>query len=185
MSKPFNSRNKGATYERKVAKMMSDWWGGQFSRVPASGGLNWGADQRVAGDIVPPPESGFPFVIECKKREDWTFDHILLNIGTPKDWWQQVVMDSRRVNQVPLLIFSRNRAKDFIMIPHEDEMYKSLQDIDYDVSRTAVTIENIRGEIQEFEVILTTFDTFIALGTETIKEYAKEVKWDKYAEDYK
>src|SRR5699024_11495112 len=64
------SKQKGNAYELKIAKELSKWWGGKFSRVPASGGLHWGSDQRVAGDIIPPVNSNFPFVVECKKRED-------------------------------------------------------------------------------------------------------------------
>lgn len=178
------SRNKGAGYERKVAKLMTDWWGGQFSRVPASGGLNWGSDQRVAGDIVPPPESEFPFVIECKKQEGWTFDHIALDISAPREWWSQVVMDSRRVSRVPLLIFSRNHAKDFIMIPYEQNMVEALNNIENDVTITWITIKNIRDEIQVFKVLTTTFTTFSQLDKKYIQDYAKDLAWDPYSKEY-
>jgi hypothetical protein len=178
------SKTKGAGYELKVAKFLSSWWGGNFSRVPASGGLHWGSDQRVAGDIVPPPEADFPFVIECKKREEWTMDHVLLDIGQPKDWWEQVVEDGRRINKTPMLIFSRNRAKDFIMIPYEEYMYKHLAAHGTDVMRTSVTITNIRDEKQVFDVIVTTMDTFTRLPIPYIRGFGKEVNWDPYAADY-
>lgn len=179
-----HSRNKGANYERKVAKDLSDWWGGNFSRVPASGGLQWGADQRVAGDIVPPPEANFPFVVECKKQEDWTMEHILLDIGKPREWWQQVVMDSRRVSRTPILFFSRNRAKDFVMIPYDEGLYNKLKEVSPEVMVSPVTIENIRKEVQEFEIIVTTFETFTQLTKETIRKFGKEIEWDNYAEEY-
>lgn len=181
MSKTFNSRNKGSGYERKVAKMMTDWWGGgNFSRVPASGGLHWGNDQRVAGDIIPPPESNFPFVTECKKREEWTMEHILLNIGQPKTWWEQVVLDARRVNLVPYLIFSRNRAKDFVMIPYDETLYSQLEKLNDDVMATQVKYDNIREEEQVFDVIVTTFETLSEVPKETILEYTERVDWDRH-----
>lgn len=179
------SKTKGADYERKIAKKLSEWWGGTFSRVPASGGLHWGSDQRVAGDIIPPPEARFPFVIECKKREGWLIDHILLDNGQPRTWWEQVVTDARRVKLIPLLMFSKNLAKDYIMVPFEDNLYTALTMMDNDVLRTPITFENIRGETQIFDVIVTTYDTFTKLDQDYLRGYAAMVDWDAYEEDYK
>ncbi|QDP43138.1 hypothetical protein Goe24_01130 [Bacillus phage vB_BsuM-Goe24] len=179
------SKTKGSSYELKIAKLLTSWWGGgNFSRVPASGGLHWGTDQRVAGDIVPPPEAEFPFVIECKKREEWTMDHILLDIGQPKDWWAQVVNDARRVKLVPILIFSRNRAKDFIMLPYTSEMYDKLNKVDKSAMITTVSIKNIRDEIQLFDVIVSTYESLTQVPIPEVKEYASSVDWDRYKGEY-
>ena len=179
------SKNKGSGYELKIAKYMSAWWGGNFSRVPASGGLHWKGDQRVAGDIIPPIGMDFPFVIECKKREEWSIEHILLDIGQPKEWWKQVVEDGRRVNRTPLLIFSRNRAKDFVMIPYEESMYYRIAGISHEYLRTTVTIKNIRDEVQIFDVIVTTLDTFSKIPTSTLVDFGKSIDWDPYADQYR
>ncbi|AMQ66633.1 RusA-like Holliday junction resolvase [Bacillus phage Shbh1] len=181
------SRNKGSAYELKVAKLLTDWWGeGKFSRVPASGGLHWAGDQRVAGDIVPPVHANFPFVVECKKREGWTLDNVLLGTGEVKDWWRQVVMDARRIDKVPILFFSRNRAKDYIMLPYTSNLYLDLSSVGQ-VLRTEVVTENIREELEGFSVVLTTFDTLSQLSPSDLKDYASyvESQWDHYAEDYK
>lgn len=175
---------KGSGYELKTSKKFSTWWGGQFSRTPGSGSLHWGSDQRVAGDIIAPQGMDFPFVIECKKHEGWTIDHVLLNIGEPKDWWSQVVTDARRVKLVPMLIFSRNRAKDFVMIPYLESFYRGLSGITDEVMRTNVTIKNIRGELQTFDVMVTTYDVISKVPPEHLREYAKHVPWDAYADDY-
>lgn len=173
------SKQKGSSYELETAKMLTEWWGGgNFSRVPASGGLHWADDQRVAGDIIPPPKADFPFVIECKKREEWTIEHILLDIGQPREWWSQVVTDARRVKLVPLLMFSRNRAKNFIMLPYTIEMYEELSRKGYDTMVTTVTFPNIRKEPQVFEVIVTTYETFTQLSPDTYRQYAKGLEWD-------
>ena len=180
------SKNKGSAYELKIAKLMSLWWQEDFHRVPASGGLHWGADSRVAGDIVPPQDLDFPFVIECKKREEWTMDHILLDISQPKEWWAQVVNDARRVKKVPMLIFSRNRAKDFVMIPYAESFYSLLDLNHHDVVRTTVTIKNIREEVQKFDVIVTTMDNIKRIPPQQMREYSELVKdWDPYADEYK
>lgn len=179
------ARAKGSGYELKIAKFMSEWWGGNFTRTPGSGGLRWGSDQRIAGDIVPPEGMDFPFVIECKKHEGWILDHVLLNTGEPKSWFAQVVMDARRISKTPMLIFSRNRAKNFVMIPHTTRMYAILNSMDVpDVMRTTVAIKNIRDEIQDFDVIVTTLDTLSKVDIETLKDYGKKVDWDGYADEY-
>lgn len=182
------SKQKGSSYELKIAKMLSKWWGGgDFHRVPASGGLHWGSDQRVAGDIIPPQGSDFPFVVECKKREEWTMDHVLLDIGQPRTWWEQVVSDARRVKLHPILIFSRNRAKDFVMLPYSEQAYRVLTEIEgaTDVMITPTSFDNIRGEKQVFKVIVTTYDTFTSVPVETIKSLVyTNTEWDPYADQY-
>lgn len=112
------SKTKGSTYERTIAKHLTVWWGATFSRVPASGGLHWHSSMNAFGDIIAPPEAGFPFVIECKKREEWTLDNLFLNNKEIKLWWEQVVHDADESQRVPMLIFSRNRAEDFVMLPY-------------------------------------------------------------------
>jgi hypothetical protein len=118
--KPINGRNKGSGYERKIAKDLGEWWGEEFHRTPASGGLHWQKDNRVAGDIVTPPDSVFPFTIECKKREGFDLEQLLKGTGDIEDWWEQAVGDSERVESKPLLIFSKNRAPDYTMMRMED-----------------------------------------------------------------
>lgn len=161
--------------------MLTEWWGGgEFHRAPASGGLHWASDHRVAGDIIPPSESDFPFVVELKKREGWTIEHILLDIGEPRDWWRQVIEDSRRVKKTPLLMFSRNRAKDFVMVPYDADFYSKLIDVSTDVMVTPVTTKTVRDTEEVFYVIVTTFDTLKLIDKETIKNYANSVDWDYY-----
>lgn len=179
------SKVKGSSYELKIAKKFSEWWGGKFNRTPGSGSLHWGSDQRVAGDIVPPQGLTFPFVIECKKHEGWTMDHVLLDIGDPRKWWKQVVTDARSVGLVPMLIFSRNRAKDFVMLPYSEELYAGLSNIGPEVMRTKVSMENIREEQQVFDVIVTTYDILSQASVTYLIFYAKGVEWDPYADEYK
>jgi len=178
------SRQKGAAFELKMSKKISKWWGGTFSRTPGSGSLHWGNDQRVAGDIVPPQGMDFPFVIECKKHEGFTIENVMLNTGEPSSWWQQVITDSRRVGKVPMLIFSRNRAKVFVMIPYDEKLYSLLSKIGTAVMRTTVDTKNIRDEVQKFDVLITTYDVITQVPIPKLKSYAKNVDWDPYKEEY-
>ncbi|AGR47038.1 resolvase [Bacillus phage Shanette] len=118
--KGINSKNKGAEYERKIAKALGSWWGEQFQRTPASGGLQWKKDNRVTGDIVTPPESVFPFTIECKKREGWSLEQFLKNTGEMEEWWTQCIRDAAKIDKKPMVIFSKNFDTDYVLMDLED-----------------------------------------------------------------
>jgi hypothetical protein len=118
--KGINSKNKGAEYERKIAKALGSWWGEQFQRTPASGGLQWKKDNRVTGDIVTPPESVFPFTIECKKREGWSLEQFLKNTGEMEEWWTQCIRDAKKIDKKPMVIFSKNFDTDYVMMSRAD-----------------------------------------------------------------
>lgn len=117
-----NSRAKGAGFERVVAKLLTDWWGATFHRTPNSGGLHWKNDTRVSGDIVAPQDGGedFPFNVECKKVEGWTFEQILKGAGEFYKWWEQCSRDAGEHGKIPLLIFSKNRAPVYYALRDND-----------------------------------------------------------------
>lgn len=123
MTKPkkrINSRAKGSEYERKIATVLGSWWGEKFHRTPASGGLHWKDDNRVAGDIVTPVQSKFPYTTECKKRNEWDLEQVLKGTGDVEKWWKQAVEDSERVQLKPILIFSKNFAPNYLMMWWDD-----------------------------------------------------------------
>lgn len=110
-----NSKAKGDTYERKIAKKMTEWTGLKFERVPASGGLHWKEDNRVYGDIVCNVED-FPFVIELKCRESWNMDSLINGSKEVEKWWKQVTADATATGKEPMVIFTRNRQPDYLML---------------------------------------------------------------------
>lgn len=175
------SKTKGSSYELKTAKALSQWWGFTFNRTPASGGLHWGASNNVAGDIVTPIEADFPFVIECKKREDWTIDNVLLNNKDIKNWWSQVVGDALRVDKTPALIFSRNRASDYVMIPYDESLYDILVYKELPVMRTAITFEDIQTNPHKFDVLVTTMEGLVSFSPKMLKETygIRGEKWEE------
>lgn len=109
------SRDKGQRYERKIAKIFSEWAGMDMLRTPLSGGWARGRAD-VTGDIVPGDANRqFPFSIECKKNESWTWEQVHHQIGPVlNSWWQQTV-DECAPGKIPLLIFSRNRYDDYVL----------------------------------------------------------------------
>ena len=68
--KRVNSKRKGSTFERKIAKMLNERFDTkEFSRTPGSGAFatshrNLPEHLRIQGDLITP--SNFPFVVECK-----------------------------------------------------------------------------------------------------------------------
>lgn len=121
-TKKINSSKKGSEYELKIAKTLSKWWGETFHRTPMSGGLHWKEDNRVAGDIVTPPDSIFPFSVECKKRESWKdMDSLIKGTNSElEEYWEQCISDAESIGLKPMLIFAKNFNPDFVMIALKD-----------------------------------------------------------------
>lgn len=177
------AKTKGANFERKTAKALTTWWGNEhpFHRTPGSGSLHWSAENNVAGDIVVAASAKFPFVVECKHHEgNWTIESVLLNKHDIKNWWSQVITDSRRVKRVPLLMFTRNRAEDFVMLPYTEEMYSKYVTDKQTVMRTVVTYtDEMTKKSESFDVLVTTFKSFSSFEPEYYKEWAKDLDWEE------
>lgn len=173
------SKTKGSTYELKIAKSLSAWWGHEFNRTPASGGLRWGAENNVAGDIVTPPTAMFPFVVECKKREGWTLENLFLNNTEIKEWWHQVVDDCERVGKTPILIFSRNRANDYIAVPYQEKALEMFEgNSNEPTMKTAIAFEDSLGDTHRFKVIVTTLSNLESNSPDKIKALYSEDNFD-------
>lgn len=180
------SRNKGAEFERQTAKVLSKWWGFDFHRVPASGGLHWGSSNNVAGDIVVPPEAGFPFVVECKKREEWTIENLFLNNKDIKNWWGQVVGDSKETGKIPMLIFTRNRAKVFVTLPYNYGLIQEIESRGFPLMVSNIEYMDSYGDSHCYKTFTTLqeclldFKPFHDKDKNYLKYYfKKEYDWEK------
>lgn len=178
-----NSKKKGDAFERKIAKELGSWWGEKFNRSPQSGGASWASDNNAVGDIVTPSYSNFPLVIECKHRENWLIDNVLLNNKEPHTWWSQVVNDSSKVNKVPCLIFTRNRAQDYVALPYIDKVYYDLRENDFPVMRTDFIIENIRKDKFYYDVLITTVDGLTSFKPSYIIKHYSEFETIPYRKE--
>ena len=175
-----NSKHKGDKFERKVASILGDWWGFKFSRTPQSGGAHWLSDNNAVGDIVSPPQADFPLVIECKHRENWTIENIMLNNKEPHTWWEQVIKDSNRVQKVPCLIFTRNRANTFVALPYIEQVYNDIKDSEVPLLRTNFITQNIKKDKFYYDVLIITIDTLTNLSISYIKNHYKGYKTKPY-----
>lgn len=114
------SGDKGKGYERKIAQRLSDWCGIELIRTPMSG-----AWPGTSGDILPKVRhQSFPFLIECKKEEDWCLEQVLAGNGLFHREWlveipEKITKDESHGHPIGawMLIFSRNRKPDYIAYP--------------------------------------------------------------------
>jgi hypothetical protein len=107
----INSKKKGNGFELLIAKKLTEWWGETFSRTPCSGGWHKKHEEgkRVRGDLICP--NSFPFMIECKKREEWSFDNVFSSKFVPLKWYKKLKeeLEADDSDQIPMLIFTKNR----------------------------------------------------------------------------
>ena len=77
------SKRKGNTYERRVARLLTDLTDVPFRRVPGSGGFNKSGPllegKLFSGDVVCDREYKFKFSIEAKNRQSFSFIKSLSN----------------------------------------------------------------------------------------------------------
>lgn len=177
------ARVKGKNFERKIAKELTSWWGYEFNSSPASGALHWSSSNNVAGDLVVPLEANFPFVIECKKHEDWTIENLFLNNKDIKNWWAQVVGDAKEVHKTPILIFSRNRAKSFVTMPYNESLIKEIEKREFPLMVSNIEFEDNYKDThcyKTFTTILEAIKSFYPIKDEApdcFKYHFKNYDW--------
>lgn len=115
-------KSKGNSFERYIAKHLSDIFELNFERVPNSGAFTGGKNisrysklteaQKLIydGDILMPEELG-NIKIECKSYKDFAFHNILKSNSTLDDWIEQAKVDFK----IWLLIFKINNRGSYIV----------------------------------------------------------------------
>lgn len=119
MAKYNKSKIKGTAYENKIKKILSDYFGFKFERVPYSGALDY-----LKGDIWTPSNyQEWEYCIECKHYKELNFNS-LLTAKSNDIWgfWDETVKEAKIMDKKPLLIFKWDRSKDFAMWHGADEI---------------------------------------------------------------
>jgi hypothetical protein len=124
---PSPSKNKGSSFERDVAKYLSDLYGESFIRAPGSGAYIGGKNQSrtqvlhegqirsFKGDIV--PGQSFPkFNAECKSYADFPFHQVLSGHCKVLDSWIEQMMDVAEEDDLNILFMKFNRKGKFIVL---------------------------------------------------------------------
>ena len=104
-----NSKNKGATFERKLAKIFKEAFGVDFVRTPLSGGFAKHMDsaEGFRGDIVPADRDVvFLLHVEAKNAKTWAFPQ----------WMAQAEADAPE-GKVPIVVAHKHgTSKSYVLI---------------------------------------------------------------------
>ena len=126
--KRVNSRAKGSSFERSVAKILNDRFNTtEFSRTPGSGAFatthTLPDHLKIYGDLITP--LNFKYCIECKKGYNKENLYSLYNYSS--DFWKfvdQCEKDSEKCHKIPMVIFKQDRQKTLAIVPY-NILYKS------------------------------------------------------------
>lgn len=123
---PSASKIKGSTFERDIAKYLSDLYKESFIRVPNSGAfiggintsrkefLHEGQVRSFKGDIIP-GESFTLLNIECKNYGDFSFHQLLTSCKMLDNWLDQL-MEVSDENDLNALFMKFNRKGRYIAV---------------------------------------------------------------------
>lgn len=153
----INSRKKGAKGEKEASKLLEDWVGKKFARVPSSGGLQWQASM-AKGDIVCTEEGFFfPFCMEIKNYAELQFQHLLMNSKSKiVEFWEQCKRDALIAKKVPMLWMRYNGLpKGLFFVVVERTFYEFCIAPFYTEEKRAMAVEG-----KHDFVIFTTYQLF-------------------------
>ena len=131
---PSPSKNKGSSFEREVAKFLSDLYGESFIRAPGSGAYIGGKNQSrtqvlhegqirsFKGDIV--PGQSFPkFNAECKSYADFPFHQLYTGDCKVLDGWIEQMMDVAEEGDLNILFMKFNRKGKFVVVQSDKKTW--------------------------------------------------------------
>ena len=127
--KGVKPKQKGSSWELKLANQLTDRTGQEFRRVPLSGawmggmnrqkniGVLSGAQESLSGDIMGP--DGWPFSIECKNTRDYPRFHLMLQDRdkTIDGYILESMTDGFYTGKIPLVSLKRTRRGEYMLIP--------------------------------------------------------------------
>lgn len=151
-----SNRSRGASYERKIASLLTDNLKVKFKRSPRSGALlREGAFNGVflGGDLA--CEKDFKFSIECKNCKDTNIEAVLKNPTTASltKYWCQCIYDTKASStdsrhKLPLLFFNmKSVRKDFACVCDKGLSFISKKEYD-PPTPFYMTIPSIKGPIK-------------------------------------
>tara|TARA_R110002074_G_scaffold127756_10_gene267544 strand:+ start:2290 stop:2808 length:519 start_codon:yes stop_codon:yes gene_type:complete len=129
-----NSRTKGNTFERQIAKLLNDRFNTtEFSRSPGSGAFatthTLPDHLKIYGDLITPVK--FKFCIECKKGYNNQNLYSLYNYSS--EIWkfiEQSEKDSEKCGLTPMVIFKQDRQPTLAIIPQAIQVTDSIKYIE-------------------------------------------------------
>jgi len=111
-SQSINSKRKGDKNELNLAKLLAEWTGKTFHRVPKSGGLRWKDNANVVGDLCCEDNSfDFAFSVETKHVASLGLNGPILRKNAKIfTYFAQCERDASRLGRgkLPILIIREN-----------------------------------------------------------------------------
>lgn len=152
-----NGHSKGARGELEVVRLLTSWWHqlepeAVFKRTPMSGG--WAtpetrSDFKVAGDICTTAKL-WPFTIEVKRREAWSFGGFTSGKMSPVwKWWRQCIEQAAEEDRIPIL-WARKNGHPWIVLAPERLLVPIVvaRNIELDVTLTTLSPRVDDGDIR-------------------------------------
>ena len=157
-----NSRAKGSTFERSIAKTLNDRLNtSEFSRSPGSGAFatthTLPEHLKIYGDLITP--QNFKYCIECKKGYNNQNLYSLYNYSS--EFWgflDQCQKDSDKCDRIPMVIFKQDRQPTLAIIPNHVQTNKLQQYIEIYKEEPPMSRRVYR--IYKFEDLLDDYDSF-------------------------
>jgi len=116
------SKRRGKTYERRAAKLLTEFTDIGFRSTPSSGGFNKQGgvvirEELFCGDVIC-DNPNFLFCVEAKNRKSFSFTALLKNSDTAEfsKWWYQCVEDAHKVHMLPIMFFKPDNQADFVAL---------------------------------------------------------------------
>ena len=156
-----NSRAKGSTFERSIAKTLNDRFNtSEFSRSPGSGAFatthTLPDHLKIYGDLITP--QNFKYCIECKKGYNKENLYSLYNYSS--DLWgflDQCLKDSEKCDKIPMVIFKQDRQPTLAIVPSHVQTNKLQQYIEIQKQEDAFNLRVYR--IYKLDDLLEDYDS--------------------------
>lgn len=181
---------RGKTYERNIAKKLTNNYGVPINRVPLSGAANYKemdgsrlADRSFIGDLFAP--EGHPlgiFNFELKSHSNVKASHLIKGIGEIPSFLEQVTTDAYRIGgytkTVPCLIVHIDKDDDYVILPYASKLYNHYID-NYFAIKTQLSYADDRTKvIRKYDVTITNLEAFMSISADTYNQAYQKINWD-------
>lgn len=193
-TKGRSAKFKGSTYERRIAKKMSEAFHTNVQRTAYSGSTRGietkynhsevKGENGFVGDLFFPKNHPLSiFNYELKNHANVKLVNFFRSNGEIPSFLEQVTTDSRRLggvgHSVPCLIIHVEREDDYVVIPFRAEPYKQL-------SLTGPTMITGLGYLEErtqksyyYQVLITNLKNFYHIDLDRVYDWYKNYDWER------
>ena len=136
------SKTKGKTFEREIAKFLSQSYNNSFTRVPDSGAFTGGKNahrrdtlsegqiRAHKGDIIPPDDWKY-FNCECKNYADFSFHQLFTQSPVPiLELWLEQTLEAADPGDISILFMKFNRKGKYVAYLMPEPFY-TIRHLDY------------------------------------------------------